>query len=259
MRKITLVMFLVGMFLVSGCTEAKDYNFLGEYKTVTKVIDGDTVVVEGGDTIRLLGIDADERGYDCYIDAKERLENLVLGKEVYLESEIEDKDIYGRYLRYLILDDVNINLELVKEGFVISRFSPDNEKYREEIIAAEQDAKQNKRGCKWKAIDEKAIDEVNLSDTVISGMVEVINIGAEPEEVELNKSNLGVELDIGSECIKLGCPEGTMLVGSVNSDKYHECTCRYAKKILKDNLVCFKSEQEAKSQGYIPCKACLDY
>lgn len=118
-------------------------------KLVTKIIDGDTVIIEGGYSVRLLGIDADEKGYPCYKPAKQRLEELVLNKEVYLESDKEDQDQYKRYLRYLILDNENINLGLVKEGLAIARFSPENVKYREEIIAAEKEARENKIGCKW--------------------------------------------------------------------------------------------------------------
>src|SRR3989344_971992 len=43
---------------------------------VTKVIDGDTVVVQGGEHVRLSGIDADEKNYPCYGDAKIGLEKL---------------------------------------------------------------------------------------------------------------------------------------------------------------------------------------
>ena len=46
-------------------------------------------------------------------------------------------------------------------------------------------------------------------------------------------------------CLELGCPEGTQYVGSENSDKYYECSCHYASKILEENIVCFKSELEA--------------
>ncbi|MDO8743173.1 MAG: hypothetical protein Q7J30_01265, partial [Candidatus Azambacteria bacterium] len=35
-------------------------------KLATKIIDGDTFLIEGGYSIRVLGIDADERGYPCY-------------------------------------------------------------------------------------------------------------------------------------------------------------------------------------------------
>ena len=45
-------------------------------------------------------------------------------------------------------------------------------------------------------------------------------------------------------------------VGSKKSNKYHYPTCRYAQKIKPNNLVTFKSAQEAKAAGYVPCKGC---
>jgi len=45
-------------------------------------------------------------------------------------------------------------------------------------------------------------------------------------------------------------------VGSKKSKKYHLPTCRSAQKIKPDNLVTFKSAQEAKAAGYVPCKVC---
>lgn len=119
-----------------------------EQKIVTKVIDGDTIVIEGGGSVRLLGIDADERGHPCYAQAKARLEELVLDKKVFLESDQQDKDRYGRLLRYVFIDNENINLEMVREGLAVARFQEDT-KYRKEITAAEQDAIKNKTGCKW--------------------------------------------------------------------------------------------------------------
>jgi len=46
------------------------------------------------------------------------------------------------------------------------------------------------------------------------------------------------------------------LVGSTTSNKYHLPDCRYADKIRPENKVHFASEEEAKGQGYIPCKSC---
>jgi endonuclease YncB( thermonuclease family) len=116
---------------------------------VTKVIDGDTVVVEGGYHVRLLGMDADEKGYPCYEQAKTRLENLVLSKQVVLEKDISDVDQYGRCLRYIFFGNENINAKLVKEGLAIARFYEPDVKYRAEITNAETYAQQNKIGCKW--------------------------------------------------------------------------------------------------------------
>jgi len=121
----------------------------GAEKLVTKIIDGDTFLIEGGYRVRILGIDADERGYPCYQAAKERLEELILNKKVRLEKGLEDKDKWCRYLRYVFLDEENIGLKLVKEGLVVARFSPVDVKYQEEIAQAEKEAKENKIGCKW--------------------------------------------------------------------------------------------------------------
>jgi endonuclease YncB( thermonuclease family) len=121
----------------------------GAKKLVTKVIDGDTFLIEGGYSVRILGIDADERGYPCYDEAKRGLEDLVLGKEVRLEAGKEDLDQYCRYLRYVFVNDKNVSLEMVKNGLAVARFSPEDTKYREEITLAEKLARENKVGCKW--------------------------------------------------------------------------------------------------------------
>ncbi len=121
---------------------------------VTKVIDGDTVVVEGGWHIRLLGMDADENGYPCYEPAKTRLEGLVLAKQVILEKDISDVDQYGRCLRYIFVGGTNIDVQLVKEGLVVARFYEPDVKYKAEISAAEQYAQQNKIGCKWSGVQQ---------------------------------------------------------------------------------------------------------
>lgn len=121
-----------------------------ETTVVTKVIDGDTVIVEGGWHIRLLGIDADEKDYPCYDVAKKRLESLVLGKKVKLEKEVTDADKYGRCLRDIFLQDENIGLQLVKEGLVVARWYNPDVKYRSEIAEAEKQASENHTGCKWK-------------------------------------------------------------------------------------------------------------
>ncbi len=120
-------------------------------KTITKVIDGDTVVIEGGDHVRLLGIDADEPGYPCYYEAKNRLESLALNKKVAIEKDKTDKDQYNRLLRYLFLDTENINLQLVKEGLAICRFYEPDIRHKEECAALEKEAEESKIGCKWKS------------------------------------------------------------------------------------------------------------
>lgn len=132
--------------------EELEFKSKREKGFVTKIIDGDTIVVNG-EHIRLLGIDTDERGEPCYKEAKERLSELVLNKEVEMEKELIDKDQYDRALRYIFIMnnsiEVNINLKLVEEGLAIARFYEDR-KYKDEILEAENRARENKIGCKWK-------------------------------------------------------------------------------------------------------------
>ena len=158
-KKILVVVF--GILIIGNFIFVIDYlkpNFIGEVisedngdfegiQFVSRIIDGDTVVVNG-ESVRLLGIDADERGYDCYKEAKERLEELILNKEVRLEKDRRDKDRYDRYLRYIFIEEENINLKLVEEGLAIARFYEDK-KYKKEILDAEKKARVNKKGCKW--------------------------------------------------------------------------------------------------------------
>jgi len=115
-------------------------------KIVTKIIDGDTVIIEG-EIVRLLGIDADERGDKCYDAARKKLDELLLNKFVDLEYFNEDTDYYGRKLRYIILDGENINLLLLRQGYVVARVS--NDPYKELFMQAEKFARENKIGCKW--------------------------------------------------------------------------------------------------------------
>lgn len=46
-------------------------------------------------------------------------------------------------------------------------------------------------------------------------------------------------------------------VGSKNSNKYHLPTCRWAKNIKPENLVCFGSAEDAVAKNYQPDKSCI--
>lgn len=120
-------------------------NFQGqkERTIVTNVVDGDTIVISGGERVRLLGIDTPEKGEFFYKESKARLEQLIENKEVMLEKEGENKDKYGRLLRYIFLDDTNINLLLVQEGYAICYFYEES-KYQDSCKTLEQNAMQNK-------------------------------------------------------------------------------------------------------------------
>ena len=184
-------------------TGQKREEKIDEKVVITKVIDGDTVVAEGGRNIRLLGIDADESGKRCFLEAKERLEELVLGEEVHLKKGGENKDKYGRFLRFIFVDETNVSRKLVRGGYVVARFMPGQYTYRDEITAAEQEALKNEAGCKWGEKDVvKENPDIDISKTSF-------------EEITSSKTNLevikpcSVESHIGKEVIVEGVPSGT--------------------------------------------------
>lgn len=156
MKKLLLWALAIAIILLDLIVFFSNFSALGNLildngkeKIVTKIIDGDTIIVEGGETIRLLGIDCDEKGRACYDPAKKQIDKLLLNKKVILESDGQDTDIYKRKLRYIFLDGENINKKMVFDGFCVARFPDESGKYRSEIIKAEQTAINNKIGCKW--------------------------------------------------------------------------------------------------------------
>lgn len=113
-------------------------EFLIDYETaiVKRVIDGDTFVIDNATSVRLLGINTPERGEIYYKEAKDFLENFSLNKTVGLEFGKEKKDKYGRTLAYVIIDNKNINLELVKNGFANFYFPSGKDIYYEKFKKA---------------------------------------------------------------------------------------------------------------------------
>lgn len=68
--------------------------------------------------------------------------------------------------------------------------------------------------------------------------------------------NKAKSVNISSEN-KTDNEQNCAFVGSKNSNKYHLPTCRYAKNINPENIVCFSSENDAKSKGYLADKNCI--
>ncbi len=129
-------------------TEAPSAKPIPETTTaiVSAVIDGDTVKLQNGESVRLLGINTPEMGQPFYEEAAKRLKELVEGREVRLEADIEEKDRYGRLLRHIYSGDSLVNLELVKEGYAHVYIIPPNTLYSSEFEAGEEEARNAERG-----------------------------------------------------------------------------------------------------------------
>ncbi len=91
--------------------------------TVLKVIDGDTILVESGNKVRLIGIDTPEKGMPGSNEATSRLTGLLQGVSVRVQA-CEEKDRYGRELAVLFIGDINVNLLMLEEGLAVPLLIP---------------------------------------------------------------------------------------------------------------------------------------
>ena len=85
---------------------------------ILNVIDGDTVSAESEGTrikIRLSEIDAPEMDQPFGINSKECLSELIR-KNSTLKFKSDGQDGYGRYLGWLMTDEINLNYEMLKQG-----------------------------------------------------------------------------------------------------------------------------------------------
>ena len=80
---------------------------------------------------------------------------------------------------------------------------------------------------------------------------QTVNVNTVPQPVENTPVETVPEQPQTETVKKTG-----VYVGSLDSDKYHYPTCRWAEKITYENLIGFDSEQEAISKGYSPCGTC---
>jgi micrococcal nuclease len=123
--------------------------------TIERVIDGDTVVLEGGERVRLLQIDAPEASEECYAAAAARELNRLSprGTPVVLETDpvLDRRDRYGRLLRYEHVGRTNVNVELVRRGAATPYFyRGERGRYAGRLLAAIADARSHRRGM-WGA------------------------------------------------------------------------------------------------------------
>ena len=148
MMKLLLVAFLALIVaLLPGC-EADS----GTVARVERIIDGDTIEITGGERVRYIGIDTpeiypEEEYYGPEASALNR--ELVEGKMVVLESDITDRDRYGRLLRYVFVDDVFVNGEMVRLGYAHAVSYPPDTRYQKLLVELETEAREAGRGL-WK-------------------------------------------------------------------------------------------------------------
>ena len=136
------------------------------YYTVTRVVDGDTIVLSDKTKVRYIGIDTPpskggkeldravkRTGKDKELikklgkEASESNRKLVESKKVRLEYDVQKTDKYGRTLAYVYLENgIFVNAWLVENGFARVSTYPPNVKYQNKFIELERKAREERRG-----------------------------------------------------------------------------------------------------------------
>ncbi len=138
---LTIAVFL--LLPLCGCSSPPDTA------RVIQVIDGDTIIIEGGYRVRYIGIDAPEIHPEVEafgMEAWQANRKLLEGKEVRLERDVSEKDKYGRLLRYVWVDDVLVEAELVRQGLARAKAYPPDTRYQDYLEEMEAEARGAGRG-----------------------------------------------------------------------------------------------------------------
>lgn len=120
----------------------------GDDVTVREVVDGDTIVVDGGRTVRLIGVDTPETrdpstAVECFgPEASAYTADLLPpGTLVRLVGDTEPRDAYERTLAYVhrAVDGLFVNAALVRDGYAEPLSIPPNDAFAEglDVLAAE--------------------------------------------------------------------------------------------------------------------------
>src|SRR3990167_637056 len=88
------------------------------WRAVMRVIDGDTIVLRGGERVRLIGVDAAEMSEPDGPRAKECLRDSLGDDRVRLEYGPQRRDRFGRTLAYVETKDAAGHVIALKESLI---------------------------------------------------------------------------------------------------------------------------------------------
>ena len=155
-----LVLTLIGLLLEhyglievipSGTVSEESGKYL-----VVRVVDGDTLVLQNDERIRLIGVDTPETKHPSKPveplgpEASAFTRREVEGKLVTLRFDREKRDRYRRLLAFVFVGERCLNEELIQAGFsrCITRY-PFDAAMKRRFLSAESEARAARRGI-WR-------------------------------------------------------------------------------------------------------------
>ncbi|MDP8296671.1 MAG: thermonuclease family protein [Candidatus Orphnella occulta] len=159
------------LLLVCGCASNKIYVDSSEVEglgavvsfpagkivpiNVKDVISGSLIKLTNNELASYIGIYIPDV-YAIPASARKLNEDLVVGSDVRLEFDLKERDSKGRLLVYVFTREARlINAEIVRAGLAKVLISPPNNKYRQELLHAEKQARESGRGLWSEDFDNK--------------------------------------------------------------------------------------------------------
>lgn len=133
------------------------------------VLDGDTIVISGGEKVRYAGLNTPESRHPdklpeyCGQEAFEANRRLVAGKTVRLEYGEQRRDKYGRLLAYVYVDSLFVNAELIRQGYAQVSTYKDNQRHHAEFERIQRHAIAARRGMWGGCVDHPRPQEATQS------------------------------------------------------------------------------------------------
>lgn len=124
----------------------QDSSIILQPARVTRVVDGDTIEVDidgASYRVRYILVDTPETygGLEPFgPEASEANRRLVEGKTVWLEKDVSETDRYGRLLRYVYVDELLVNEELLRLGVAQVATYPPDIKYVDRFLEVQRQA-----------------------------------------------------------------------------------------------------------------------
>ena len=164
---------------------------------VKSIVDGDTIELRDGRIIHYIGVDSPRINVQqedkwvffpepFAVEAREFNEQLVAGKTVRLEFDVQEKDRFGRFLAYCYLSgnkkndkEIFVNENIIEEGLGYAVVGQVNSGHVDEFFKAEKTARENKKNI-WqnqeqisprfanRYIDQRKIIEGKVVDAIVT-------------------------------------------------------------------------------------------
>jgi micrococcal nuclease len=126
-----------------------------QFGVVERVVDGDTVIVTGIGSVRLIGVDTPETVHPNNIvehfgrESSNFVRQLLTGRQVRLEYDVQRRDRYRRLLAYVyLLDGTFVNAEIIRQGYGHA-YTQFPFRFLDDFRQLEREAREQKRGL-WR-------------------------------------------------------------------------------------------------------------